>query len=373
MQLPAQPASDWLITLGLLARLHPPQSLVYVGSQAAIAPSRVWQQWSVPHAVIIDPVAPLPENTAQGWHYSQAVVAANVAAAAPFYKASLLPESGLLPPDALRPLWPHIRAISTEQRPTITLEQLWAGLQPEQAMPNWVLVDSLPALPVLQGGAILVAAAQVVCVRVLLLDSPPAALSDCTLPVVKALLRGLGLLCVAVVETHHPGIGLALFVCNWPEQAEQQRYALAQAQTESAHKLKQAGQAQAEAAQQLQEQLQQLQTQLQAESAAKTESQQQHDTLSQAKAQLEQKLQQAAHAQADLTARYDSLAADKATLQSQLSALQTTHDALKNQHTTLEAQTQEQAHRQQLLQEELLKAEVQVELIKDLLLREPSL
>ncbi|WP_448871325.1 hypothetical protein [Desulfobulbus propionicus] len=41
--------------------------------------------------------------------------------------------------------------------------------------------------------------------------------------------------------------------------------------------------------------------------------------------------------------------------------------------TQTEAQVKEQEHRQQLLQEELIKAEAQIDLIKDLLLREPGL
>ena len=38
-----------------------------------------------------------------------------------------------------------------------------------------------------------------------------------------------------------------------------------------------------------------------------------------------------------------------------------------------ELENQELQHRQQLLQDELVKAEAQIELIKDLLLREPGL
>ena len=50
-----------------------------------------------------------------------------------------------------------------------------------------------------------------------------------------------------------------------------------------------------------------------------------------------------------------------------------TFDNGQQQIKTLENQASESLQRQQLLQEELIKAEAQIELIKDLLLREPGL
>ncbi len=47
--------------------------------------------------------------------------------------------------------------------------------------------------------------------------------------------------------------------------------------------------------------------------------------------------------------------------------------ALQQRNQQLETDNQQNAIRQQLLQEELIKAEAQIELIKDLLLREPGL
>ena len=46
---------------------------------------------------------------------------------------------------------------------------------------------------------------------------------------------------------------------------------------------------------------------------------------------------------------------------------------LQQRNQQLEIDNQENTLRQQLLQEELIKAEAQIELIKDLLLREPGL
>jgi len=112
-------------------------------------------------------------------------------------------------------------------------------------------------------------------------------------------------------------------------------------------------------------------------------------------------LDQLSQEKAELTAARDSLAKDKTALtqardeqaklvterQTQLDKITTERDQLqkslnenkkalegaKQQIQQLEEEASESLHRQQLLHEELIKAEAQIELIKDLLLREPGL
>lgn len=223
-----QPPSDWPAAVGLLARLHPPHSVVHVGSQPAAAPSRVWQQWGVPHALLVDPLAEDDTNSTPtpGWHTRSAVLADQAHPAATFHTTSLQAESGLLPPQALRAVWPNIQAVDAQPCATVTLGQLWASLPNPPPAPNWLFVDSLPALPVLQGGKDLVASAEVLCVRVLLTNpahnNTPPELAACTLPPVRHWLADLGFVCGAVVETRHPALALALFVPNWPHLLQQQ-------------------------------------------------------------------------------------------------------------------------------------------------------
>ncbi len=62
----------------------------------------------------------------------------------------------------------------------------------------------------------------------------------------------------------------------------------------------------------------------------------------------------------------DAEAQVKAELQKQL-------EEFKQRQPSLEAENQELRHRQQLQQDELFKAEAQIELIKDLLLRDAGL
>ena len=76
---------------------------------------------------------------------------------------------------------------------------------------------------------------------------------------------------------------------------------------------------------------------------------------------------------AQLLANQDSLSKEKNSLSRQLQAKSRALDEFNEVVKATEAENQELTKRQQLMQEELLKAEAQIELIKDLLLREPGL
>ena len=93
------------------------------------------------------------------------------------------------------------------------------------------------------------------------------------------------------------------------------------------------------------------------------------------------------NAKAQAIAQRDALAKEKADLAAQVvaqtqlatqrqQALGNSQQEIADLHQRIqqfEAQTQENTYRQQLQQEEMIKAEAQIELIKDLLLREPGL
>jgi len=75
----------------------------------------------------------------------------------------------------------------------------------------------------------------------------------------------------------------------------------------------------------------------------------------------------------DLTMQLEQAQKTAADHKSNLDAVQQQTSKDKKQIQQLQAQNSETAQRQQLFQEELIKAEAQIELIKDLLLREPGL
>lgn len=341
-----QSSSDWLSSMGLLARLHPPKSLVYVGSQPSSSASMVWQQWSVENAVLIDPLA--NEGAARslpaGWRQIAALLGAQRDDAASFYALSLPSESGLLPAEDLRTLWPNIQSTRVESRPVITLKDAWAQLPATHSMPDWLVVDALPAVPVLQGAAALLSTVQVVCVRVMLDEkgSQPS-LAACGLEATGAYLEAQGFSCVAVGETRHPTLGLALFVRNAgaklqppPPQASERQPEAEQADEPKA--------ASVQEQQSPQEKVSDLADLITAERNL-PDLGQQLQASQQKCADLEQKLQAALQRVSELEQRLPAIEADR----------------------------QETSHRQLLMQEELIKAEAQLELIKDLLLREPGL
>ena len=227
-QFQIQPSSDWLPSLGLLARLHTPTSVVQVGSQPAAALSRhwlqQWKEWGVAHALLVDPLsAPLASDGETsghpaGWHTSNALLGAQTQESASFYTLSLRVESGLLAAGEMRALWPNIQETSAHERPVTTLQDLLETLPSKPPAPDWILVESLPALPVLQGAAqLLRTSTHVVCARVVL---PPAGHPHqpvpplCDLPATQAYLEAEGFMAVALVETRHPQLALAVFVRN---------------------------------------------------------------------------------------------------------------------------------------------------------------
>lgn len=321
-----QPASHWPATLALLARLHPPRSLVHAGSPPATAPSRAWQQWHVPHAVVIDPLLP-PADTAPPteWLQINAVLGAQAHAATPFYTQSLRPESGLLPPEPLRHLWPNLRTHAIEERPTLPLPQALPAGHPA---PNWLLIDTLPALPTLQGAAPLLPGVDVLCTRVVLpTTAPHPELAPCQLHAVEHWLAPLHFRCVGVTETHHPDLAYALFVRDLAPQVQHLRHAQAELQ----HRLATEASAKIQALQQINEQTQLalLRTaQLQQAQATHAELLQQHEQLAQARQALQADLAQttqardaeaqakqaAQQAQADLQAQLLKAQADNASL-----------------------------------------------------------
>jgi hypothetical protein len=131
----------------------------------------------------------------------------------------------------------------------------------------------------------------------------------------------------------------------------------------------------------------QLSTQLAAETKARTEALAQRDTEAKAKAEAIAQRDAEAKAKSEAIAQRDQLAKDKAALtvardeqaklaterQAALVTLQQESETKLQRYQRMEADNQEHAMRQQMMQDELIRAEAQIELIKDLLLRDPGL
>ncbi|MFW9596082.1 MAG: hypothetical protein ACMV1D_11385, partial [Macromonas sp.] len=391
----------------------------------------IWRQWpEVQHACCIDAdpdrLATWADTTASdwpaGWRVLPAVVA-DTAGVRDYHSASNRDEDGLLPTELLQTLWPRLQRVTTEARPTQPLDALVCDV-PSCGL----IVDCLPALPVLRGAAQTLARSQWLCVRVAELGLADDVAQMTAASAVTDHLTQVGFNLVAHVPGNHPAVGYAFYARDWHpamQHLQQQHDAEAQAkaalqkttaelqqaqanlqaqlaaeiqakQAETAAKaeaLKQRdAEAQAKAALQkttaeLQKTQADLQAQLaaetkarQAETAAKVEALKQRDVEATAKAEtlaqrdaerrtraaLEQRLQQEEVAKVELQQRYDAELENQANQQNVIAQCQ-------QRNAELEAENAQLQLRQRLLQEDLVRAEAQMDLIKDLLLREPGL
>ncbi|MFT2188893.1 hypothetical protein [Pseudomonas putida] len=97
------------------------------------------------------------------------------------------------------------------------------------------------------------------------------------------------------------------------------------------------------------------------------------DTLAKDKTALTQARDEQSQLATERKAQLDKITTERDQLQKSLNENKKALEGAKQQIQQLEEEASESLHRQQLLHEELIKAEAQIELIKDLLLREPGL
>jgi len=385
---PEQAIAPWL---QLLSQLMPPTGVLLVGAGNGAGPwVQLLQTLDVPSATLVEAddtqFEHLQRSVPQrpGWRLRKQVVGPRTETVT-YYQASNAFESGLLAPESLRSLWPNLKTAHKQTRQAIALAELQQDADPAA---NWLLLDCLPALPILQGAAQQLAGVDVIAVRVLLNASAPEAEADSsaitTITTIttsaaaadqlQPALQALGFRCLAIETSRHPALGHALFVRDTAAKASQlqrqlsqqdqthqeQTQALAHAKT-TAEKLAAACQATLAALQTQHEQLAQEQTklmaasaeltsardqlgdQLAAESKTKAEALAQRDTESKAKAQAIAQRDALAKEQTALAAARDEQAKLAAERQTVLSTLQTQHDSLLQEKAKLIADNAELA------------------------------
>ena len=349
--------------LELLSRLYPPHTLVQVGAGHGAGPMQQWRFWpKPPAAVLIDADAKrmqwaqaLLEAQPQ-WHCVDAVIDETDGISV-FYEASNPDEDALLDPRMLAALWPNLRRNGQMERPTKRLDTVLAelGLADDARAPGttWLIIDCLPAPRILRGAPELLRHATVVWARALLQPLPEA--DDAGLSAVESLLSQLGYRCVQVTGSNHPAVGDALFVRDWPGVLHRR---LSTAGAEHAQ-LQQAISEAAAERDKLKQGLAEVTRQRDQAHLERDQTQQQRDQLKQDLA--------TAGAERD---KHAKLAAER---EAQVKTITAERDKLQQQMQKLKEETAEQGHRQRLLEEELIKAEAQIDLIKDLLLRDSVL
>jgi Methyltransferase domain len=202
--------------MDFLQRLYPSAGVMLVGAGSGTGSSSGnWldclREWSPPHVTLVEAdetqFQHLQRNTrdAQGWNLHQVVVARTAGRVA-FHQASHLAESGLIEPAALRGLWANLQTQHTTVQPAVTLSSLRA-----QHPFDWLMVDCLPALPIVEGAGADLDQVDVLLARVLLTDIPDSA-EEASLQALQSWLEPRGLRLLASTVGRHPATGHALFV-----------------------------------------------------------------------------------------------------------------------------------------------------------------
>lgn len=248
-----------------LIDLLPPSAIRLVGAGNG---SGIWAQWLAAHGQVAATLveanpqqfAALQRQQAAG-NWGQAsllnTVIAPSAGEVDFFTASLTAESGLLPAEELRAVWPNVHTAATERRAATDLAALLQVDAEPSANQQWLLLDCLPAAALLRSAQAQLQHVDVVVARVLQAGDSIPSLSGMgvSLEDVTKALPGFRLL--ALQPGRHPALAHALFVRDYRSialqiQADLQAR-LTQAQAEKADLLKK------------QEQLTQAQQSLQAD------------------------------------------------------------------------------------------------------------
>lgn len=200
---------DWLDHLRLLT---PPQQMVVVGAGNG---GGAWVQWllkeGAPDVVLVEgddaSYEALLTATASrdDWNCRHEVVAATAGTQA-FHTFSVAAESGLLPLEALRSLWPNLNVRQVQQKEAVTLAHV---LSPRRNNPsNWLVIDCWPAMPLLRSlDQEALQGLDVVVLRTWLAADPPSALAQQSL---NTELQGFGFKVLETISNKHPGAGHTL-------------------------------------------------------------------------------------------------------------------------------------------------------------------
>lgn len=200
----------WLDALSVLL---PPEGILLVGAGTGSGP---WVQWLQGRAE--DPVWLVEGDDTQykhllrnippdgNWTPRRDVVAASTEATI-FHRASNPTESGLLETERLRELWSNIATVDKfPVEAPITLDAL---LSDAGGGINWLILDCLPAVPLLRGGSQLVRGLDVAVVRV---TQGSASIPEAEREAVDEVLQLAGLRRIQVEMGRHPKVGHALYV-----------------------------------------------------------------------------------------------------------------------------------------------------------------
>jgi hypothetical protein len=330
-------------TLHLLRTLTEPAFVVHVGAGRGVGELHTWHSWALPKALIVD-----SDVNRLGWAQQlcvqqpawkvAATVISNGGPEVSYHLASNPDEDSLVPMESLTCIWPNIRAVKVQTVPTLSLDQLLSAelapeLEGQHSAHVWCLIDCLPADLILLGAEHSLAKMSVVVARVILTNHQSAELVG-LLSSLSPFLQGKGFKCLSVLESTHPSIGYAVFVRDYKATHE--------------------------------EYVELVNAQLQTERVTIA---QQNEKLSEQRLQLDRLM-------FDRDTQLDTVTSQAKTIEAQLLEI----DEVKQQLIRMEALVAESDQgklalqgRQDHLHDDLVRAEAQIDLIKELMFSSPQL
>ena len=325
----------------ILRLIAPPQAVIHIGAGHGKGEVHQWRYWQVPCALLIEADAAkldwvnnlLDENPQ--W-YTANIVLADVNAETDYYTVSNPAEDGLIAAEQLQALWPNLTTQAQQKLQVQTLDTLLEAeiYQPLlQAKVTWVIIDCLSSLAILKGAQSALKNWSVISVRVLL-NPLEKENSLTTMQAVEEYLEPYGYRCIQITESNNPLVGEVSFVRDW------QAVLVSEIDT--------------------------LTLALEAKEQYNTKILNQFYQSCKDMACVVDERDQQAQLASERQSRIDALSQERDELNIQLQQQEKQINNLKDQYIENEA-------RQQMLNNEMLKAEAQLELIKDVLLREPGL
>ena len=199
----------------VLNELVPAQALIHVGAGEGTGPLAFWHQWPLEFALAID----AQEKRLQGWHPGETVqsflplsaILAEEEQEVHFQLTSNPDHAGLLNAKALRGLWPNLRDQGTLLKKAILLDSLTAEISNKRF---WVIIECFSAINVLTGGHNTLTNTQVAFVRVVLKEPIEPALRTSWIEVVDERMFIYGFKRVEIIVGVHPDIADAVYVCD---------------------------------------------------------------------------------------------------------------------------------------------------------------
>lgn len=385
--------------LTLLHTLYPVQGWVYVGAgngdfleQVVLTPAPALLAIEADKTLYTQLAAKIEQHPqSQALHQ----LVGGQDEAVPFYRHSSPKENGLLSAALLTPLWKNLRQREAITTPAQTLHRILTSVGEDGTRYNWLTLACLPALPLLQGLGPRLQQLDVLQARVAITDDTALAKAGASRPAVDAWLQTQGFKPLLVQEEINAQLASVLYVRDWKTQAtqtsqaltlahqskievlnqekvaltkekaelvavrdalNQEKAALAQAH-EQQSKLAAERQAKIEALNKEKAELVAVRDALSQEKSALTQA---RDTQTKLAAERQAKIEALNKEKAELIAVRDGLSQEKNALQAEMKSEQQRIAALEEKIQQTEAQ-------QQCMNDELAKAEIQLEFVKKIL------